>query len=272
MLIYFDESFRKSKTAADKPVGILLGIAIKEEDLSQIVADIFHLKVNHFGYEAAQKFEIKGAECFKNWVFRLQQKGIISKNLAFSSDLLDYMILKKLVAIGCVCFETTLYDFKCEDVRSLDKTFFYIFERVDIFMKREHPERMAKLIFDNRDFHINKTNSEAITNFFVRSPAGLALTSVVKTPLFAISQAQNIGLQLADFAAYIVGSRFIGDPKIEPYWKKLKDAFYTWDAGGIRGSSLKVLRGQKKMGRTVLLNPWSGQESPTSNPETTVTM
>jgi hypothetical protein len=52
----------------------------------------------------------------------------------------------------------------------------------------------------------------------------------------------------------------------------IKEAFYTWDAGGIRGSSLKVLRGQKKMGRTVLLNPWSGQESPTSNPETTVIM
>jgi hypothetical protein len=41
----------------------------------------------------------------------------------------------------------------------------------------------------------------------------------------------------------------------------IKEAFYTWDAGGIRGSSL-----------TVLLNPWSGQESPTSNPETTVIM
>jgi Protein of unknown function (DUF3800) len=246
MLIFFDESFRKSKTVVDKPVGMLLGIAIKEEELSQIVSDVFHLKVNHFGAEIAKKMEIKGAELLKNWVFELEKKGTPSTNLAFASDLLDYIIFKKLIVLGCVCFEAELHDFKCEDVRSLDKTFFYVFERVDIFMKHEHPDRLAKLIFDDRDFHINKTNSEAITNFFVRSPAGLALTSVVKIPFFAISQAQNIGLQLADFVNYIVGSRFIGDPKIDPYWKKLKNSFYTWDAGsGIKGSSLKVLRDKK---------------------------
>jgi hypothetical protein len=244
MLIFFDESFRKSKTVIDKPVGTLLGIAIKEEDLSQIVSDVFHLKVKHFGAEIAKEMEIKGSELFKNWVFNLERRGIASINLSFASDLLDYIVLKDLKVLGCVCFEAELHKFKCEDVSSLDKTFFFVFERIDIYMKREHPNRLAKLIFDDRDFHINMANSQAITNFFVRSPAGLALTSVMKIPLFAISQAQNIGLQLADFVNYIVGSRFIGDYKIDPFWKRLKNTFYTWQSEGeIKGSSLKVLRG-----------------------------
>ena len=246
MLIFFDESFRKSKTASNTPVGILLGIAIKEEDISQIVSDIYNLKVKHFNYEIAKDMEIKGSELFKNWVFNLEKKGEKSINLSFASELLDYIVYKGLKTIGCVCFEEKLHEFKCEDVRSLDKTFFFVFERVDIYMKMEYPNRMAKLIFDDRDFHINKNNSEAITNFFVRSPAGLALTSVIKTPLFAISQAQNIGLQLADFVTYIVGSRFIGDTKMDMYWMNLKKTFYSWDAGERKiGSSLKVIRKKK---------------------------
>ena len=56
MLIFLDESSRKSKTVVDQPIGILLGIAIKEEEeLSQIVSDVFSLKVNHFGAEIPEK-------------------------------------------------------------------------------------------------------------------------------------------------------------------------------------------------------------------------
>ena len=194
--------------------------------------------------EIARKMEIKGIEIFKNFAFKLEQRGIKSKNLSFASDVLDYISFKKLYVLGCVCFEEELHNFKCEDVRALDKTFVFLFERVDVLMKREFPDRFAKLIFDDRGFQINNTNSEAITNFFVRSPAGLALTSVIKTPLFAISQAHNIGLQLSDFVNYIIGSKFSGDVRLEPYWKKLKKSFYTWDGGtGFRGSSLKILRG-----------------------------
>lgn len=227
-----------------KPIGLLVGVAVKEEYFGQIFSDIYTLKVKHFGQDIAKRMEIKGSDLFKSFVFKLEKRGVKSKNLSFADDLLDYITFKNLIVLGCVCFEEELHEFKCEDVRALDKTFFYVFERVDVFMKREHPDRMVKLIFDDRGFQINKTNSEAITNFFVRSPAGLALTSVIKTPLFAVSQAQNIGLQLADFVNYIIGSRFVSDEKIDPYWKKLKRTFYRWPgAEGYIGSSLKILRG-----------------------------
>jgi hypothetical protein len=41
MLIFFDESFRRSETQPDKALGILCGIAIPEKQLSKVVADVF---------------------------------------------------------------------------------------------------------------------------------------------------------------------------------------------------------------------------------------
>jgi hypothetical protein len=166
MLIFFDESFRKSKTITDKSIGILCGIGIPEHELYKINSDIFHLKLKHFGGDQAKSMEIKGKELFKNYVFELEAKGLKSKNLSFGMDLLDYIVSKKLPVFGCVCFKEGLHVFRCADVRSLDKTFFFIFERINAYMKLEYPEKFAKLIFDDRGYQINKQNSETITNFF----------------------------------------------------------------------------------------------------------
>ena len=103
---------------------------------------------------------------------------------------------------------------------------------------------MAKLIFDDRTYSINKINAETITNFFSRSPTGLSFDNILKTPLFGISQSQNIGLQLADVVTYIIGLTFAGFEDARPFWKELKKAIYSWrKSDGKLQSSLKVLRG-----------------------------
>ena len=106
------------------------------------------------------------------------------------------------------------------------------------------PAGAAALVFDDRDYGINKQNAEAITNFFQRSSWGLSLDSIVKTPFFAISQSQNIGLQLADFVTTVVGLRFSSHPQGARYFHQLKPCLYSYDNQGHRVSSLKVLRGQ----------------------------
>lgn len=189
MFIYFDESFRKSQTVPNKELGILCGIGIPESELSKVVTDVYHLKYNNLGEQYVKEKEIKGKELLKNYVFNLERKGIKSNNLAMATDLVEYIISKNLKVFGVVSFQDGSQNFKCINVKSLDKTFVYLFERVDIFMKNEYPESMAKIIFDDRGYETNKQNSKAITNFFVRSPQGLAMDSIIKTPLFAISQA-----------------------------------------------------------------------------------
>ena len=244
MLVFFDETFRDSLSYPGATLGALCGVAIPEKQLNRVADDVFKLKLKHLGNDFARDEEIKGKELLKNYVFKLEAKGIASKNLALATDLLDYLHAKRLHVFGCVCFEKGMQKFQCEDVRALDMTFRYVFERIDMFMKIKHPDRMAKLVFDDRDYGINRKNAEAITNFFQRSSVGLSLDSILKTPFFAISQSQNAGLQLADFVTTIIGLRFSSHPQSRRYFERLARCFFHYDDNGHRVSGLKVLRGR----------------------------
>lgn len=244
MLVFFDETFRDSLSYPGASLGALCGVAIPEKQLHRVADDVFKLKLKHFGNDFARDGEIKGKDLLKNWVFKLEAKGIASRNLAFAFDLLNYLQAMRLTVFGCVCFEKGMQKFQCEDMRALDMTFRYVFERVDMFMKVRYPDRMAKLVFDDRDYGINRKNAEAITNFFQRSSWGLSLDSIVKTPFFAISQSQNVGLQLADFVTTIIGLRFSSHPQSARYYKLLQRCLFTYQENGHYRNSLKVLRGK----------------------------
>lgn len=243
MLIFLDESFRTSRSAHKKTFGVLAGVAVPEREFHRISTDVFQLKLKHFGHEFASDKEIKGKDLLKNRVFQHLAAGNKPPNLYLAEDLLQYIRLKKLYVFGCVCFEKEIQKFRCQNVRSLDNTFRYLFERIDMFMKIEHPAQLAKLVFDDRDFGTNHPNSSAITNFFMRSPSGLALDSILKTPFFAISQAQNVGLQLADFVTTVIGLRFESCPHIQPYFELLRPCIYTYQDAGKRITGLKLFRG-----------------------------
>jgi hypothetical protein len=242
MLIFFDESFRESLRYGERPFGVLCGIGIAEKQIGRVASDVYQLKAQHLGVEFARDGEIKGKEIFKNYVFRLAATGIPSKNLALGDDLLDYLRRKRLPVFGCVCFEKKYQKFQVDDVTALDKTFRYLFERVDTWMKIHLPNEKALLVFDDRDYGINRKNAEAISNFFQRSPAGLELDSIVQTPFFAISQSQNVGLQLADLITTVVGLRFASHASADPYFAKLKECIPYYENNGQKVSCLKVLR------------------------------
>jgi hypothetical protein len=247
MLIFFDETFRDSLRYKDVSLGALCGIGISEKQLARVAYDVYQLKIKHLGTEFARDQEIKGKELFKNYVFSLQARGIPSKNLALGADLLDYIQGKHLPVFGCVCFEKRFQKFQVDDVTVLDKTFRYLFERIDMWMKIHLPTEKALLVFDDRDYGINRKNAEAITNFFQRSSAGLAMDSILQTPFFAISQSQNVGLQLADVVTTVIGLRFSSHKAIDPHFAKLgKSIPYYETNDGRKVHCLKVLRNPRK--------------------------
>ena len=94
------------------------------------------------------------------------------------------------------------------------------------------------------------------------------MDAIVRTPLYAISQANNVGLQLADLVTAVISSKFAGNEAIEPYYFRLKRAIPFWTLGGgsIRVSGLKVMRdpGRKRESAGRPRGPRSGQESPTT--------
>jgi hypothetical protein len=245
MLIFFDETFRDSLKYPNVSLGALCGVAIPERELHRVATDVFQLKRKHLGSEFANDGEIKGRNLLKNWVLKQAEKGMQSTNLRLAEDILNYIVAKKLFIFGCVCFERGIQRFRCEDVHALDTTFRFIFERIDMFMKIEFPDRMAKIVFDDRDYGINQKNSRAITNFFQRSSVGLSLNSIIHAPFFAISQAQNVGLQLADLVTTVVGLRFSSHPAADKYFHILKKAQFSYQLpNGYWMNSLKIIRGR----------------------------
>lgn len=243
MLVFLDESFRNK---GGIPFGVLSGIAIPETQLTRVAKDVYQLKLKHMGAEFARDGEMKGKELLKRYAFKLEAHGTPSNNLGLARDLLKYIIQKRLAVFGCVCFQDRLHEFKCQDVTALDKTFRFLFERIDIFMKIHHQAEMAALVFDDRDLGTNLRNATAITNFFLRSPHGLALDSVLDTPFFAISQAQNVGLQLADFVTTLIAMRFEGRDEIKEMFNDLRRSIFHWeDPPGRHHSGLKIIRSKK---------------------------
>jgi hypothetical protein len=268
MLIFFDESFHNSRRDPAVSLGALCGVGIPEEQMTQIAMDIYALKYKHLGAQFASDGEIKGKELFKPWVFKLAQRGIASQNLRLGADLIDYIVGKRLPVFGCVCFQKDLQRFQATDVMALDDSFRFLLGRVDTYMKRERPDDLACVVFDDRNNGINARNAAAITNFFQRDVRGLTMDSIVRTPFFAISQAHNVGLQLADLVAAIIGLRFSSNRSIAPYYAKLRKAIPSWPSGreGFRVSGLKVMRELndevERAERPAGL--WSGQESPST--------
>jgi hypothetical protein len=243
MIFFFDESFRESLAHPGVSLGALCGVGIPENQLRRVADDIYELKHQHFDIDFARDGEIKGKELFKNYVFALKKRGIVSKNLALGGDLVEYIHRKHLPVFGCVCFEKGIQKFQADDVTALDKTFRYLFERIDMWMKINRPHDKALIVFDDRDYGINKKNAEAITNFFQRSNHGSSMDSILQTPLFAISQAQNVGLQLADLVTTVIGLRFASHKEIAPVFESLRRSIPTYENNaGVRVSALKVLR------------------------------
>jgi Protein of unknown function (DUF3800) len=107
----------------------------------------------------------------------------------------------------------------------LQTHFRWLFERVDRFMEREHPNHWAIPIFDGQDPGSNKKFSRCFEAFMARSDAGRAMRHIVPSPLF-VDSAITPGIQVADLFAYAIrenyeNSLFEGVTS-DPYFSALK--------------------------------------------------
>jgi hypothetical protein len=144
-----------------------------------------------------------------------------------------------------VCFDERLRSFRCDDPLRLDVTFRALFERIDALLRNEFPRRRAKIVFDNVDRGTDHARAEAITNFLNRTTIGRGYDTIIPTPFFSVSQAQSVGVQLADFVTTVYGMRFQGHVGVRPFFRDLKRTLYTYHVGARRLTSLRVFRGAR---------------------------
>lgn len=223
MLFYIDESWQK--TSDNKmAIGVLAAIQIKAHDFNKISTDIHRLEVTHLGYQAGN-IELKGKAIFSDYIFGLEEKGIKSNNLELARELLKY-----LDSLGSKCFASIVESenempLECANADNLDRPFFFLFERINLFMEENYPGLMAHLIFDDRGVQANNSISRAVSNFLHKSQVGKSFDKMIKVPSFAIST-NNIGLQLADIVAYTIGKHHVHPGRINEFHRAIKSLEY----------------------------------------------
>lgn len=240
MLVFIDETFRQSSRGHE--LGAICGIGIPEDMFGKMVGDVFSLKWNNLGEQFAKEVELKGSELLKNRNFSRPDLPSSKADLSFVRDLVTYINRQKLVTFGVVCFDARFRSFRCDDPHRLDVTYQALFERIDGYMRNELPSRRAKLVFDDVDYGTNKARAESITNFFNRTAVGRGYDTIIRTPFFAVSQSQNVGLQLADIVTTIYGMRFQGRREIGPFFAELRKSLYRFTLGTVPVSTLRVIK------------------------------
>lgn len=251
MLVFLDESFRTNRRTGNR-FGVLAGAAIPEDIFHTFQADMFGVRGPYHGEVLKPDDEIHGVKLLNRATLRSIEKRGFSQHWNLAEDILRFSRSRDIKVFGVVCFREDLHSFVCGDELRLDVTYRYLFERVDRYMKREFPGRMAKLVFDNREHRTHERNARAITNFFTRSQLGLGYDSILRVPFFAVSQGHNYGLQLADLITTVIGLFFQQGRAYRPLWEIVRSMLYVTRVGGRDQTSLKTMRNVQR-------EPWRGR-------------
>ncbi len=220
MLVFIDESWQ-AIDSAQKQVCVLSAIAIHSQDFNEYSRQLWNYKVKHLGPKCGD-IEIKGKDIFKKFNFRLEGKGIISRELSLARDVFGYAQTHNAIAFASVVFDQEQVQLDCADAKLLERPFLYLFERINLYMQENHPTRMASLIFDDRNLGQNERISQSVSNFFHLSKAGKTFDRIIKVPFFAISS-ENIGIQLADMVSHLIGRDVGLDKKmVSEFYKEIK--------------------------------------------------
>lgn len=220
MLFFIDESWQVTQDNKHK-VGVLSAVQIKSHDFNECSKYIRDLKIKHLGPKAGY-LEPKGVQNLRPYLFSLEAKGVPSNELNLIRDIFVYMKALGMQLFASIVFAQQDLDLSCANVKQLERPFYYLFERIDLFMKENHPGLMAKIIFDDRGIQNNKKISASVSNFFHKSSAGQSFNNIIKVPFFGIST-ENVGIQIADIVAYVLGNRFTGKRKQMEFFKKAKE-------------------------------------------------
>lgn len=204
MYVFCDEAWKENRDG--KKVGVLAAIAIPRANYNAIDDRVFLLAEKYWGLENARKREIKGKNLLCAYEYSREAKGTTSMKLAFAHELCEEIRAKQFKVFGCVVYSEAEVDLLCEDPESLDRSYFYLIERIHDYLVECGPETVGTLIFDDRGLKQNDRVAKAYRNFLSRSKLGRSFSALSRSPAFAYS-ANSVGVQLADLVCTVL-SRF----------------------------------------------------------------
>lgn len=258
MLVFLDESYDNSGSGQPRAYA---GFGIREHDYRTLVARVYQLRQHYIVGGAGMSdddkrntrathlvtdgdpdlFEIKGSILLSNSKLRGH-----AKTGAEPGVLLVEGLLELLGELGATVFgalqQSGRIEPESEELLPLELS--RCLERVEAWMREQHPDGAAVIVLDRVNDVRDRDVSERMARFLFRSQAGRRMRHLVVNP-FWVDSRTTAGSQLADLVAHILMNslRPINDRKnLDWLWRKVVALEFR--------STDQVTRGIRRLRRT----------------------
>lgn len=230
--LFIDESGQDHK---DSPYEVLAGVAIQDTELWKLIKDIHELEIDCFGrrYRLDGR-EIKATNFLNRKTFRLamQMPPIdLFERTPLAKEALDNgdsVTRKQLTALAqaklsyvrqvfqlcqqyrCKVFASIVADHTkvSTDASMLRKDYIYLFERFYYFLEDTPGEPRGIVVFDELDKSASHILLTQMDKYFKRTAKGKARSSLIIPEPFFVHSDLTTGIQIVDFAAYLLSWNF----------------------------------------------------------------
>ena len=221
MLVFLDESY-------DEPDGTgrirhaYAGFGVDERQYRGLVAAVFQAKQRYFlrdmgmsdlergearkthiiTSDAPERAEMKATKLLTAKQAKHYAQFGTAPGIELSLQLLDALEQAQTTVFGILSYPNNLDEIQ-NPSSHLPLQFIRILERIEMWMKEQHPNQMAIVVPDTIHEGINMNLSEKIGDFLYRSPSGQKMRHIVVNP-FWVDSRTTAGSQLADLIAHIL--------------------------------------------------------------------
>ena len=243
---FIDESGQDHR---ESPYEVLAAVAIKDEDLWNLIRMVQELEMKYFGKSyRSDRNEIKARKFIKRKTFRLaaqlppipmpkrtalamqalidgahvtkeQLTALAQAKLAYVQDLID--ICNRF---RCKAFAAIVSDKKQlpTDASMLRKDYVYLFERIYYFLEDRKEAHQGIIVFDELDKSVSHLLLDQMDKYFKMTRKGKLRSNMIIPEPFFVHSDLTTGIQIVDFIAYIVSWSFRVKHLDKPIREELK--------------------------------------------------
>ncbi len=220
LLIFLDESYEEDDSSRFRHA--YAGFGVDESQYRRLVAAVFQAKLRFFvrdtGFtdeerrdarrthiitsEAPERAEMKATKLLTAKQTEHYAEFGNAPGIELATQLLEVLDQTQATVFGILSFPTNLADIQSPQ-EHLPIQFIRLLERIEMWMREQHPDDMAIVVPDTIHEGININLSERIGDFLFRSASGQKLRHIVVNP-FWVDSRTTAGSQLADLIAHIL--------------------------------------------------------------------
>jgi hypothetical protein len=222
-----DESWQRHKYS----VGSLAAIGVPSNQITRFDNIVFALKNKYVDQRSGPFVEMKGRDLVRRRFYEMEREGHYVRNLMLARELLHFLNNEGCKVFASVCFDPAYIGLDNPDETRLDLPFRFLFERIHGFMEREHPEKVATLIMDQKSsWKDNERIAAGVTRFFSRHAQWRTRTRIHRSPYFSSSRT-DVGTQLADLVCFCLTLHYSGERYADDLVRIIRMMEYHYPVG-----------------------------------------